>query len=366
MAASVAVGLFAALPITSCGGGREPGENADVVENATNTMAESPRVSGTGAEGTAEGAPVVLEPDEYLLWEGDWYEASSGSVEDNVYFRLEVFGAGQHGFGYRLEQRDVPYGPNAVWSQEQTARFDGPLRATGHAFSLSVDPADRHARVIDVAGGDAEALGWSVPDWGVTAKGRFVFEKSVYRPGFDCDAAATPVETAICGNELLAPGDFEMNTLYGELIEGGGPELERSLRASQRRFLVQRDGECQEKAGRAAEARVGRRHADRLAALGRLREPSLGDGPRFDADFAKALLQAGTDLRTTTEAQRAMYPLEMRVGENGERVDWQCDDSGVLFEQTYVDTNAWPADVEIATPRCSSSDPAARCGRRPT
>ena len=109
--------------------------------------------------------PVVLEPEEYRLWEGDWYEASSGSVKDNVYVRLEVSGADRHGFGYQLEERTVPSGPNAEWSGERTARFDNPLRATdpatGHVFSLSTDPADSCSRIIEVREGGPGTSGWS-------------------------------------------------------------------------------------------------------------------------------------------------------------------------------------------------------------
>ena len=75
--------------------------------------------AGCGIERPPEAD--ALEPEEYRLWQGDWYEASSGSVEDNVYFRLEISGADQHGFGYQLEERTVPYGPNAEWSGERTA-----------------------------------------------------------------------------------------------------------------------------------------------------------------------------------------------------------------------------------------------------
>ncbi len=148
--------LFVVLAAAGCGIERPPEASAGAVSgaNTREAVTESPVTRRAPAADSTVGAPVVLEPEEYRLWEGDWYEASSGSVEDNVYFRLQISGADRHGFGYQLEERTVPYGPNAEWSGERTARFDNPLRATdpatGHVFFLSIDPADPYSRIIDM------------------------------------------------------------------------------------------------------------------------------------------------------------------------------------------------------------------------
>ena len=129
-------------------------------------------------------ATTTLSADAAELWEGTWYETSSTSLEDNVYFMMEIFGADEVGFEYEAEYRDIPYGPNAIRSAAHNARFDGPGRAvdpaTGHVFLLTVDPADRGARAIDVVEGDPGSLGWS-PAAGTgpeTLEGRWIFHGS--------------------------------------------------------------------------------------------------------------------------------------------------------------------------------------------
>lgn len=297
------------------------------------------------------GSLVALAPEEYGPWLGDWYDESVTDLEDNVYFRLGISNAHEYGFEYLFEERSVPYGPNAIWSEERSARFVGPGRAldlvTGQVFVLSIDPADRHARVLDVLEGRPGQLEWSADMGDGIVNGQFVFERSVYRAGFDCDDATTAVETTICRNELLALGDLEMNGLYRELIENAAAERAQSLQVGQRAFLAQRDGDCVEN-GDVDEGCVARLYADRLVSLRRSQDPSLGSRPRFDADYARGLLQRGVDLRRNTDARLAMYPLEMKVGETGETVDWRSDESGLLYEQTYTNTRPmWPADTDI-------------------
>ncbi|WP_419937585.1 RDD family protein [Candidatus Palauibacter sp.] len=297
------------------------------------------------------GGSVTLLLEEYEVWVGDWYDESATHLDDNIYYRLGISAVHAYGFAYELEYHDVPYGPNAYWSGERSARFVGPRRAedpmTGHVFLLSVDPVDRHARVIDVLEGRPGTLKWSPAGGPETGNGQFVFSRSAFRAGFDCDQAATPVEITICHDELLALGDLEMNELYRELVESAAIEQERSLRIGQRAFLTQRNGDCEKDDG-VDRGCIARLYANRLVALRRIEDPSLGVGPRFDADYARALLRRGSDLRRHTDARLAMYPLEMRVGETGATVDWQSDESGLLYEQTYTDTRiVWPADVEI-------------------
>ena len=43
-----------------------------------------------------------------------------------------------------------------------------------------------------------------------------------------------------------------------------------------------------------------------------------------------------------------MYPLEMKPDGAECAVEWHADESGVLLEQTYVETRiVWPADAEF-------------------
>ena len=174
--------LLVVLAAAGCDAERPPDVNAGAISggNATESITPSPVTRRAAVEDSTVGAQGALEPDEYRLWEGDWYEASSGSVEDNVYFRLDISGADQHGFGYQLEERTVPYGPNAEWSGERTARFDNPLRATdpatGHVFFLSIDPADPYSRIVEVREDGPGAPGWSADHGPDPAGGTFVLD----------------------------------------------------------------------------------------------------------------------------------------------------------------------------------------------
>ena len=282
------------------------------------------------------GATGTVSADAAELWAGTWYDPSETSLRDNIYARMEIYGVHEHGFDYGIERRDVPYGPNATWSGEQTAWFEDPRRArdreTDRTFLLTIDPADPYARVIDVVDGASGR-----------PEGRWIFDRPFFRTGFDCDAAATPVETAICGDATLARGDFEMSELYGELIGSVAPDGERPLRTSQRDYLARRDSDCQSDDG-VDERCLARLYADRLVVLQRLKDPTLGDGPRFDTKYAMSVLANGGDLRQNTAARLAMYPLQMEEG----TAVWGLDAGGLLYEQSYVDTRVvWPADVEI-------------------
>ena len=87
-------------------------------------------------------------------WEGTWLTADS-SLEDNVYTMLSIEEAGIRSFTYELENRVVPYGPNAEWFDGR-AVFVNPTEAVdseaGRTFRLRVDPGDRDERVIELDG----------------------------------------------------------------------------------------------------------------------------------------------------------------------------------------------------------------------
>lgn len=313
-------------------------------------MSRLPEASNQDSNGV-RSAPVSLEPHEYKLWEGDWYDESMYFLEDNIYSRLAIGAPESGGFEYQFEYRDVPYGPNATWSEMQRALFDSPRLATdpatGQMFSLLANSADRHGRVIVVTGGTEGELGWSPIRMG-PVQGRFVPRRQVNRPGFDCQEASSAIETAICRDELLALADSEMNTLYSELMSRSeSPESKNSLRSSQRSWLRERDSTCV-KGEHSDSACIARLYSDRLVALSRIRDPSLGSAPRFDAGFAMALLNRGSDLRRNTAAQLAMYPLKMKPDGAASAVDWRTDASGILLEQTYVETLiVWSEEFEF-------------------
>ena len=305
--------------------------------------------SSSDAESPAnDEVPVVLPLDHHGLWEGEWFDAES-DLENNTYVKLDI-SADERGFAYRHEYRDVPYGPNSVWSGQLRAYFSGPYSAkdetTGHVFSLHLDPSDPHARTIDIYGGRSGKS--PAPDahsaWLGPADGRYMLKRTVYQAGFDCADATGPIETTICSNELLALADFEMNVLYRDILDGEPDESSQRVRVDQRRFLADRDSRCLID-GDVDTACVARLYSDRLVSLQQLQDPSLGDSSRFDADYATALLEKGIDIRGDTTARMAMYPLEMKdLG----AVEWHVNDDGLLVEQAHTDTKVvWPCEVKF-------------------
>lgn len=311
--------------------------------------ADSASSSSSDSESPAnDQVPVLLPLDQHGLWEGEWFDAES-ELENNIYVKLDV-SADERGFAYRHEYRDVPYGPNSVWSGQLRAHFLGPYSAkdetTGHVFSLHLDPSDPDARTIAVSGGRSGTS--PAPDahsaWLGPADGRYIFKRTVYQPGFDCADATGTLEIAICSNELLALADFEMNVLYRDILDGEPDESSQRVRVQQRRFLADRDSRCLID-GDVETACVARHYSDRLVSLQQLQDPSLGHSSRFDADYATALLEKGLDIRGDTAARLAMYPLEMK---DGGTVEWHVDEEGLLVEQLYTDPKVvWPCDVEF-------------------
>lgn len=304
---------------------------------------EQPDSAGVPDSATTEsggcGPATALQEGEYGLWEGEWVMEGS-KVADNVYSILRIRAVGSGGFAYETECRDVPYGPNAKWSGEKQARFEGSLDACSPEpetrFRLSVDPDDRHARTLEM-----RPIQCSHTD---APSNLFVYRRTVFRAGFDCARAGTPVEHAICGNELIARGDFEASELYRELRAGLPEDRAQELRTGQRAWLRLRNDRCTSE-DVADEACLAHIYADRLVALARLAEPHLGDGDGFDSTYALARIVGGADLRLDTAARLAMYPLRM---DPAGIVDWQAGPDGLLFEQSYVDTRVvWPTDVDF-------------------
>lgn len=280
------------------------------------------------------------------LWEGSWLSRSS-SLEENLYEILTISNTDADGFTYSFECRDVPYGPNTRRIAEARATFRGPFsaqdQASGQTFSVAVDPDDRHDRVIAVSLERSYNGVYCSPS-GEGASDEFVFQRSIYRAGFDCARAATPVEITICGNELIAFGDRTMTMAYGELMGAFSNEDRQSLRASQRAWLKERNRSCAS-ADTVDDICLARLYAHRLAALSSSLDSGSGGEPRFDAAYVMALLMRGADLRQDVAVRLALYPLDMdRMGTTA----WQADESGLLFEQTYTKERwVFPVNVDF-------------------
>lgn len=171
---------------------------------------------------------------------------------------------------------------------------------------------------------------------------KFVYRRTTYKAGFDCDKAATPVETAICGNELIALGDLRMGETYRAILAESSDEDGAALRGSQRAWLRHRNRACLGGDEAVDDICLARIYADRLVALARLRDPELGTGPRLDSTYATTLLDRGEDPGRDTAVRLAMYPLDIGTSR------WQADEGGVVFDSVHEETHiVWPADVEF-------------------
>ena len=68
---------------------------------------------------------VFLTPDEYGLWQGDWWGDESGVA------LVAITDVDTNGFEYSIVERVRPNSPNIVSYDEGRASFLGPLAATG-------------------------------------------------------------------------------------------------------------------------------------------------------------------------------------------------------------------------------------------
>ena len=314
--------------------------------NAAACLQESTVGSRFGAQcGSEVEARVAsaLEPGEARLWEGEWLSTDS-DVEDNVYEMLTVVDADASGFTYRFECRDVPYGANSRSIDEARASYRGPLRAedgdAGRTFRLSVDPGDPDIRSIETEPRWYEPVGCALSDAGPSNE--FVYLRTTFNAGFDCGRAVTPVEVAICGQELIALGDREMTEAYRMVRAASSTEDGTALLASQRAWLKQRNGACVGDDEVVDDVCLARTYSDRLVELARVDDPGLGAGPRLDSAYAMALFARGADVGLDTAVRLAMYPLVVGTSK------WRANAGGILFESTHTETRmVWPSDVEF-------------------
>ena len=288
-------------------------------------------------------AGTLLDPGEAQLWVGEWFSTDS-DIEDNVYEILTVSDVDSCGFTYRFECRDIPYGPNARWSEGTKAVFRGPLQAkdkeTGREFRLSIDPSDSQARSLETGPRPYEPVGCS--PGGEGSSNEFVYRRATFRAGFDCARAVTAVELAICEHELIARGDFELTAAYRMIRGESSVDEAKALLASQRTWLDQRNSACVEDDDVVDDICLARIYSDRLVELARMRDPTLGTGAQLNLAFVMALLARSTDLAADSVIRLAMYPLLIGLS------TWRADAEGILFESTEVKTRiVWPSDVDF-------------------
>lgn len=259
---------------------------------------------------------VVLTPDEYGLWQGDWWGDESGVA------LLAITDVDTNGFEYSVVERVSPNSPNIVSYEEGRASFLGPFAATsskGGTLSLTVAVGNRIDRAIVYEG--------------VT----YQYKRTTFEAGFDCEKATTRIEISVCQNALLATGDRHLNNLYRELLNVLSADRARTLRAEQRSWLAKRNRDCRHGEVSSASC-LARLYSDRLVALARLRDPELGTGSLFDSAYVRAMLTRDTDMSRDVATRLAMYPLEMKLSVS------QIDGNGVLLSGEYVGPGeeTWP------------------------
>lgn len=125
-----------------------------VLERVVSILGSLLLVVATLSCAPASPTSVAIAPDEAGLWEGTWLTADS-SIEDNVYFMLSIDTPSVHSFTYELEDRYVPYGPNADWFSGSALFLDSTEAVDAEAertFRLRVSPENPHERVIELDG----------------------------------------------------------------------------------------------------------------------------------------------------------------------------------------------------------------------
>ena len=273
--------------------------------------------------GASAQQDVFLTPDEYGLWQGDWWGDESGVA------LLAITDVDTNGFEYSIVERVRPNSPNIVSYEEGRASFLGPLAATsseGGTLSLTVAVGDRNDRAIVYEGAT------------------YQYKRTTFEAGFDCEKATTRIEISICRNALVATGDRHLNNLYRELLNVRSADQAQTLRAEQRSWLAKRNRDCRHGEVISVSC-LARLYSDRLVALARLKDPELGTGSLFDSAYVRAMLTRDTDMSRDIATRLAMYPLEMKLSVS------QIDGNGVLLSGEYEGPGeeTWPP-IEIIFP----------------
>lgn len=262
-------------------------------------------------------------------WKGEWLneEFKPGG---RTYDYLNITAVNSRGFEYHFLSRDVPYGLNEVQSETSFASFGdathaGDLRAK-KKFILVLNPKNKYARTIEVNGT------------------RYLLQQALFKAGFNCDKAGTPIEHAICRDELLAKGDLQLNKDYRDLRKSLSRRGKRKLRSRQRSWAQARNRNCQ-KSAEADNACLARSYADRLAALAKLKNRSLGRAPRYDAAYVMGILKINRNITQDLPTQLAIF------GRNFQLVPapkFQRGRGLVMVMGKFNKTEViWPSDVEF-------------------
>ncbi|WP_247871904.1 lysozyme inhibitor LprI family protein [Azospirillum sp. TSO35-2] len=100
---------------------------------------------------------------------------------------------------------------------------------------------DRSIRVAQPLHGRAARAG-AVPVWALLVWSVLGGASAQASPSFDCKAAATPVEKAICADSKLADADQEIADVYKTLQGLSGTADKERLRSEQKAWIAQRNG----------------------------------------------------------------------------------------------------------------------------
>ncbi|MCH8887118.1 MAG: DUF1311 domain-containing protein [SAR324 cluster bacterium] len=262
-------------------------------------------------------------------WKGEWLNEDF-KPGGETYDYLNITAVNSRGFKYHFLSRDVPYGPNEVQSETRFASFAdathaGDLQAK-KKFILVLNPKNKYARTIEVNGT------------------RYLLKQTFFKAGFNCDKAGTPIEHAICGNELLAKGDLQLNKDYRALRKSLSRRGKRKLRSRQRSWARARDRNCQKRA-KADNACLARTYANRLAALAKLKDASLGRAPRYDAAYVWGALKKNSNIAQDLPTQLAVFGRNVPLAP-APRIRRRR--GLVMVEGKFNKTEViWPSDVEF-------------------
>jgi uncharacterized protein YecT (DUF1311 family) len=180
------------------------------------------------------GAPAWAQAPDPAQWQGKWKSKEAGgeqSLKINDVtpqgFSLEFY----EGVGGRNQGRVTG---KAVFTGAATAKAVDEDRQCEATLTLS---AAAGSREIEITDGNCNWWGGSYTM--VPADTPVYFKTS-----YDCRKAASPVESAVCGHEVLAMGDLELARAYKAARDASPGNKRRELTAGQRAWVRARDEAC--------------------------------------------------------------------------------------------------------------------------
>ncbi|MDH4224715.1 MAG: lysozyme inhibitor LprI family protein [Deltaproteobacteria bacterium] len=209
-----------------------------------------------------------------------------------VYNYLNIDKVTAAGFNWETLDRDVPYGPNEVITSGSAVFTDG-LHAEDKQVVVPLDPNSPKQKWTFTLkeGGTKRQKTVTVKIPGNENEPVYHFIPSTYETGFDCDKASTPIEQGLCHDKRLAQADKEMGGLYKAAKAKLSKREAAGLVADQKNWLKQRNT-CQK--GKEADGIcLSLSYANRMAALQKVMDPSLGKAPMFDGDYLAGIYKKG-------------------------------------------------------------------------